>query len=194
MVTYIILGIIVVALYLIMIHNKIVALKEAAITDQKVIGIQLDERGKLFDSLIATVNKYMSHESSVLENIVKLRTNIVENKNMTENEVMDNQNELSKLISSGQLKSGINMTMEAYPDLKASSNMLQLQEAIETIERRLGAAKKAFNVSVEDFEAYTKSFPANLVYAKFDSLKISLIRWELSEEKIKEEEEKRVSF
>lgn len=193
--SYIILGIIgVVILYVIMTYNNIVGLKEAAITDQKAIGIQLDERGKLFDSLIAVVNKYMLHESSVLENIVKLRNNILDNKNMTESESMAAQDELSKLVSSGQLKSGINITMEAYPDLKASTNMLKLQESIETIERRLGASKKAFNSSVEDFETGTKSFPGNIIYAKFESLRMELKRWELSEENIKEAEEKRVTF
>lgn len=190
---YIIGGVVAAAgIYTISVYNTVIQKKEAVITDEKAIGIQLDERNKLFDSMINTVKKYMEHENGVLTEIVKLR-----NAAQSPNREVAHQAEqdLSDMISSGRLASGLNVTMEAYPDLKANENMLKLQETIESIERRLANAKRAFNGSVEDYNAYVQSFPANIVVGIFSSsLKHNFLRWELSKEKIEAAEERVVSF
>jgi len=188
---WIALGILIlVIIYLVSIYNNVVGLKEAVFTDEKAIGIQLDERNKLFDSLIATVNKFMDHEKGVFEEIVKLRSG---NKSGKVDKKTEEQ--LSEIISSGQLSSGINMTMEAYPELKSGTNMLQLQESIENIERKLANSKKAFNASIEDYNSTIESVPAVFVVNKFQKqLKFDFERWALAEEKIKASEERTVSF
>ena len=188
---WIALGIIVVVIIMfVMMYNGVIAAKEAVFTDEKAIGIQLDERNKLFDSLIATVNKYMDHEKGVFSEIVKLRQGA---KGGTVDKKTEEQ--LSEIIASGQLSSGINMTMEAYPDLKSSNNMLQLQESIENIERKLANSKKAFNMSIEDYNSKVQSVPTVFVVGMFPKqLKFDFERWELSKEKIAVSEERTVKF
>jgi len=188
---WIILGIVVfVALYFVMAYNKVIGLKEAVYTDEKAIGIQLDERDKLFDSLIATVNKYMDHEKGVFAEIVKLR----QGKKSGEIDV-ESEEKLSEIVNSGALSKGIDITMEAYPELKSSQNMLQLQESIENIERKLANAKKAYNMSIEDYNSTAQSVPTLFVVNMFPKqLKFDFKRWELSAEKIEKAEERRVSF
>ena len=190
----ILIGIIVFIAFIIIVwYNKIIGLKESVFTDEKAIGIQLDERNKLFDSLINTVNKYMDHEKGTFAEIVKLRT---QNKNSVDGVISkEAEEQLSDIVSSGALSSGINMTMEAYPDLKASSNMMQLQEAIENIERKLANSKKAFNLSIEDYNGVAQGIPGLFVVSFFKKqLHFDFTRWTLSEEKIQAAEERVVKF
>jgi LemA protein len=194
----ILLGIIVVVVIMfVMSYNSIIKLKESVFTDEKGIGIQLDERSKVFDSLINTVKKYMDHEKGTFAEIVKLRNQAKSNNGSvgTDKTTHDAEEELSKIVASGALSSGINMTMEAYPELKSATNMLQLQETIENIERKLANSKKAFNMSIEDYNSAVESIPGVLVAGMFPKqLKFEFLRWELSKEKIEKEEEKRVEF
>lgn len=183
----------IVVLMFIMGYNKLVRLKEAVYTDQRQIEIQLDERSKVFDSLVNVVKKYMSHEENVLTKIVELRT---KSKTLDHNskEFKETEEELSEIVNSGRLSQGLNVTMEAYPDLKANTNMLQLQESIVSIESKLANAKKAFNLSIEDYNSYAEGVPGVFICKMFSHLKISFTRWNLSAEKIKEHEEKVVQF
>lgn len=188
---WIALGIVVlVVIYLVSIYNKVIALKEAVYTDEKAIGIQLDERNKLFDSLIATVKKFMDHEKGVFKDIVKLRSR---NKSGTIDK--ETEEKLSEIVTSGKLSSGINLTMEAYPELKSGTNMLQLQESIENIERKLANSKKAYNASIEEYNSKIESVPAVFIVNQFKKqLKFDFERWSLSEAKIEKAEERTVSF
>lgn len=190
----ILIGLIVVVIAIVVIwYNKIIALKEAVFTDEKNITIQLDERNKLFDSLINTVKKYMDHESGTFAQIVKLRNEA--KLSSSHNISKKTEEQLSDIVSSGALSSGINMTMEAYPELKSSSNMMQLQEAIENIERKLANSKKAFNMSIEDYNGVAQGIPGVLIVSFFKKqLKFNFTRWSLSKEKIQSSEERIVSF
>ena len=188
--------IVIVAIVGVITYNKIIALKEAVFTDEKNISVQLDERNKLFDSLINTVKKYMDYESGTFAKIVKLRAKSNQTQDFATNNISQEvQEELSTIISSGALSSGINMTMEAYPELKSSTNMLQLQESIETIERKLANSKKAFNMSIEDYNSTAQGIPGVFIVNLFKKqLYFEFKRWSLSKEKIKISEEKIVSF
>lgn len=172
-------------------YNALVSKKEAVITDEKGIAIQLDERNKLFDSLIATVKEYMNHEKGTFAEIVKLRNQVkAGGSDMHNPEVHKAEEKLSEIVASG----GISLTMEDYPELKSSQNMLQLQESIETIERKLANSKKAFNMSIEDYNAYAQGLPGLWIIKMFPNLKHKFERWELSKEKIEAAEERVVSF
>ena len=134
----------------------------------------------------------MEHEQGVFSEIVKLRSKTEDGSAI---ESHDAQEQLSDIINSGKLSAGLNVTMEAYPELKAGTNMLKLQETIESIERRLANSKKAFNMSVEDYNAFTQSIPAVFVVSMFAAeLKRDFIRWELSADKIATAEDRVVSF
>jgi len=189
----ILLGLIVVVVLVIVVwYNKLIGLKEAVFTDEKGIGIQLDERNKLFDSLINSVKKYMDHEKGTFAEIVKLRSQASQTTGVaTDATAQAAQEALSKIVSSG----AINIAVEAYPELKSATNMLQLQESIENIERKLANSKKAFNMSIEDYNTTSQGIPGVLVVSLFKKqLKFDFVRWELSKEKIEKAEERVVSF
>ncbi len=189
----ILLGLIVVVVLVVVVwYNKLIGLKEAVFTDEKGIGIQLDERNKLFDSLINSVKKYMDHEKGTFAEIVKLRSQANQTTGVaTDATAQAAQEALSKIVSSG----AINIAVEAYPELKSATNMLQLQESIENIERKLANSKKAFNMSIEDYNTTAEGIPGVLVVSLFKKqLSFDFVRWELSKEKIEKAEERVVSF
>lgn len=188
-----ILVLVVIGFVLISGYNKFVRLIEAVKNSQKEIGVQLDRRGKVFDSLISAVKKYMSHESEVLTKITELRSK-TSNSSLSEEERKSAENQLSEIVNSGSLKSSINLTMEAYPDLKSSTNMLQLQEEIVSTENKLNFAKKGYNNNVETYYVTKKSFPNLFLPKIFSSLNEEFEYWSLTEEQVKVEEAKRVEF
>jgi len=193
---YVILGIIGLIIFLIIkSYNKLVALKEQTINAEKEISIQLDRRAKVFDSLLNAVNKAMKYENETLKEIVELRNkaiNLEGIENIEEKRKIEDK--LSEIISSGALTSSLNMTMEAYPELKANQNMMHLQEEIVTTENRLSYAKQAFNASIEEYNATKESIPYNLIISWFPKLDEEFKYWELSKEKIEKEEDRRISF
>ena len=186
-----------IALTGVILYNRLVSLKEAVVNSKTQIGIQLDRRGKVFDSLIASVKKFMDHEKGTLKEIVEARSELSKMDNFNTLDSKDRQkleDSLSQKVQSGALESAINITMEAYPDLKSGSNMLQLQEEIVSTENKLSFAKQAFNDSIESFVAAKKSFPSNLLVKAFPDLDQEFDYWALSVEDIKEKETSRVSF
>lgn len=184
---------VVVVVVFIMAYNKFVRLIEAARNAEKEISVQLDRRGKVFDSLISAVKKYMDHERGVFKEVTELRAK-ASDPNVSKEEAQNAEQELSKKVSSGELSKGINVTLENYPDLKANTNMLQLQEEIVSTENKLTFAKKGFNNAVEKYFVASKSFPALIVPAIFKNLNIDFKYWSLPEEEIQQQEERRVEF
>lgn len=183
-------------LYIISIYNNIVRLKEAVVNAQKQISVQLDRRGKVFDSLINTVKKYMDYEKSTLKEVIELRQKAIalnaDSFNSAEAKAIEDK--ISQIIGSGALSSSFQMTMEAYPELKANENMMHLQEEIVSTENKLSYAKQGYNDAIEEYNATIASFPDNIVVAKFPKLKAVFEYWELSKERIEQEESKRVEF
>lgn len=171
-------------------YNGFVKLIEAAKNSNKEIDIQLDARGKKFDSLVNAVKKYMSHEMEVFTKISELRTQGA--KGGAEGKKAEE--DLSKIVNSGELKSSINIAVESYPDLKSNENMLQLQEEIVAVENKLTFAKKAYNNAVENYSIKKASMPDLFIPKIFSSLDQEFEYWSLSEEAIQEEEARRVSF
>lgn len=180
-----------VIIWLIMGYNKFIAQIEAVTNSEKEISVQLDRRGKVFDSLISTVRKYMEHEEGVLAKVTELRSQTQSNDPKVAEQA---QNELSNIVASGELSKGLNITMEAYPDLKASNNMMQLQEEIVSTENKLNFAKKAFNNNVENYNKMRKSFPSLIIPKIISSVDKEFDYWSLTEEEVKVQEDKRVEF
>lgn len=173
-------------------YNNIVVAKQAVIASEKEISVQLDRRGKVFDNLINTVKKYLTYENETLTKIVELRNSCINKSNVEVSKQAEN--ELSKIISSGQLSSSLNLTMEAYPELKSSTNMLQLQEEIVSTENKLSFSKKAYNNSVEYYNTLKEKFPDLFLFKMFNDLNVNFKYWELDEDKKQKEEERRVEF
>ena len=187
---YIFLGIAVVILFwAVTVYNKLVALIEAVHNSEKEISVQLDRRGKVFDSLIAAVNRYMSHESEVFTKVTALRAQTLD-ANASPEAVKQAQDELSKVVNSG----AINIAVESYPELKADRNMIQLQEEIVSTENKLSFAKKAYNNAIERYNVTRKSFPNVVVANIFADLHQEFVYWSLDEATINTEEARRIQF
>jgi LemA protein len=174
-------------------YNKFVRFIEAVENSNKEISVQLDRRGKVFDSLISAVKKFMDHESSVLVKVTELRSKIANN-NVSKGEKQAAENELSKVVASGELNSALSITMESYPELKSDQNMLQLQEEIVSTENKLMFSKKAYNNAVEEYNVAKKSLPDLLIPSMVSSLNKVFEYWSLSDEQVEIEEQRRVEF
>jgi LemA protein len=198
--TLIVIGVLVVVIgYAMSIYNNIIKLKEYVHNAKSQISVQLDRRGKIFDSLISTVTKAMDYEKTALKEVIELRQKAISLQSngdaMNNAELKSIEDQMSKMMASGAFNSSFNMTMEAYPDLKANENMLQLQEEIVSTENKLSFAKQSLNDSITKYNLTTKSVPDVFVVNMFaGALKEEFEMWVLSEDKIQQQEEKTVSF
>ena len=191
--TFLIFVLVVIALVLfwfVGIYNKLIGLIEAINNNKRQIDIQLDRRYKVFESLIEAVKKYMDYEKTTLKDVVALRNQAqVAKESGDEQARMEAENGISKIAA------GLNVVFEQYPDLKASQNVMQLQEEIVNTENKLAYSKQALNDSVERYEAKKKSFFEAMVVSCFsEKLDKSFEYWGLPEEQSKAREDYTVKF
>lgn len=188
--------IILMVIYFIILYNGIVTLKERVITAEADISVALDRRGKIFDSLINTVNKAMDYENSTLKEIISLRTKAaaIKESALSSEEKQKLEEELSQKINSGEFANALNITVEAYPELKANENLKVLQEEIISTENKLAYAKQAFNDGINKYNTIISSLPQVFIVNAIPSLKKEFTYWKLTEEKVKQEEERVIKF
>jgi LemA protein len=170
--------------FVILTYNRLIAQIEAVRNNQKQIDIQLDRRFKVFESLINVVKKYMDYEQTTLKDVVALRNQAqLAKANGDEKGRIDAENQISKIASN------LNIVFEQYPDLKANQNVLQLQEEVVSTENKLAYSKQSYNDSIEIYNASKKSFPANVIVSAFTAkLNVDFPYWQLSEQKVAEQE------
>ena len=167
------------------VYNRLIRFIEAINNNQKQINIQLDRRFKVFESLIEVVKKYMDYEQSTLKEVVALRH---QSQQAALQHNAQKRMEAENAIS--EMASGINLVFEAYPDLKANQNALQLQEEIVNTENKLSYAKQALNDSIERYNAEKKQFFQSIVVRWFSrALDKTFSYWSISEDAIKSQEE-----
>jgi LemA protein len=156
----IVIGIIVLlALMAIGIYNGLVPNRnnrENAFAD---IDVQLKQRHDLIPQLIGAVKGYMEHERGTLEAITNARTRAMNATGI--NDKIAAEQELS-----GALR-GLNIQVEAYPDLKASQNFMQLQNEISDVENKLAAARRYFNSATRELNNAVQKFPNNILAGMF---------------------------
>ncbi len=156
----IVLGLVVlVVLWAIAIYNGLVRLRANRDNAFADIDVQLKQRNDLIPQLVDTVKGYSFHEKSVLENVIKARSGLMSAATIDEKVKADSQ-----LTSALQ---GLRVTLEAYPDLKANTNFLQLQEEISDIENKLAAARRYFNAATKELNVGVATFPAVLIARQF---------------------------
>ena len=152
----------VVVIWVIAIYNALVRLKnnrENAFAD---IDVQLKQRHDLVPQLIGAVKGYMEHEAGTLSAITEAR-----NKAMGASSIND------KIAAEQQLSSalsGFSIQVEAYPDLKASSNFMQLQNELSDIENKLAAVRRFFNSATKELNIAVQKFP-NVLFASMFGFK-----------------------
>lgn len=155
----IIVVIVVIALLLVSLYNKLVKLRnnrENAFAD---IDVQLKQRHDLIPQLVEAVKGYMKHEEKVLTEITRARAGAVNANTIDEKIAAENQ--LTSALS------GLNIAVEAYPDLKASTNFLQLQEEISDVENKLSAVRRFFNSATKELNNAVETFPSNIIAGMF---------------------------
>lgn len=159
MTIWILIIIAVAGLLLVGLYNRLVKLRnnrENAFAD---IDVQLKQRLDLIPQLVEAVKAYMKHESTVLTEITKARTQALQAR--TINEKIAAENQVSSALQ------GLNIAVEAYPDLKANQNFMQLQEEISDIENKLAAARRFFNSATRELNNAVQTFPSNLIAGMF---------------------------
>ncbi|RFC55276.1 LemA family protein [Brumimicrobium aurantiacum] len=152
-------GIIVVAvlvIWVISIYNSLVRLRENRDNAFADIDVQLKQRHDLVPQLVGAVKGYMEHEAGTLGAVTAARQAAINASSV--NEKIAAEKQLDSALS------GLNIQVEAYPDLKASSNFMQLQNELADIENKLAAVRRFFNSSTKELNVSVQKFP-NIVFA-----------------------------
>ena len=157
---WIILGVLVVLfIWAISKYNLFVRLRNTRENAFADIDVQLKQRHDLIPQLVATVKGYASHEKDTLDRIVSARSGAINARSIDEKIVAENA--LSSALA------GLKVTVEAYPDLKANTNFMQLQEEISDIENKLAAVRRFFNSATKELNTAIEMFPANMIAGMF---------------------------
>ncbi len=172
--------------YIIRIFNTLVALKNRFQNSFSQIEVQLKRRYDLIPNLVETAKAYMSHERETLEAVIAARNGALSGLKEAASDPTNGQS-LKKLASGeGLLQSALgklNIAVEAYPELKANENMMQLSEELTSTENRVAFARQAFNDTVMEYNNFRQSFPNNFFAPTFGHKKdASLLEFEDSVE------------
>ncbi len=149
----------VIAFVIIGAYNKLVALDQAADQSFADIDVQLKQRQDLVPNLVETVKGYATHERETLDAVTQARAAAASAGSI--NDKVQSENMLTAAL--GRLFA----VAEAYPDLKANTNFLELQRELSDIENKLAAARRFFNNAVAEFNAVRRQFPTVLFAGMF---------------------------
>ncbi|MDO8660210.1 MAG: LemA family protein [Candidatus Parcubacteria bacterium] len=155
---YIVFGIL--FLWIIFIYNGFVSLRNRAKEAWADIEVQLKRRYDLIPNLVNAVKGYATHESSAFENVTKARSMAMNAQGPTAEHAQ------AENMLTGALKS-IFAISEAYPDLKANANFLELQRELSDTENKIQSARRFYNTNVRDLNIKTESFPSNIIAGVF---------------------------
>ena len=157
-------------IYVITIYNTLVTLKNRYLNAFSQIEVQLKRRYDLIPNLVETAKAYMTHERGTLEAVINARNDAAAILKTMGNGNVGNAEVGQLATAEGALRGALgklNVTMEAYPDLKANENMLQVSEELTTTENRVAFARQGFNDAVMAYNTYRQSFPPAFFAAKF---------------------------
>lgn len=152
-------------LWAIYIYNGFVSLRNRAQEAWADIEVQLKRRYDLIPNLVNTVKGYATHESSAFENVTKARSMAMGATGPTK------EHAEAENILTGALKSLFAIS-EAYPDLKANTNFLELQRELSDTENKIQAARRFYNANVRDLNTKIESFPSNILAGMFGFSKL----------------------
>lgn len=151
--------ILLIVIWAISLYNSLVRLRNRRQNAFADIDVQLRQRHDLVPQLVETVKGYASHERDLLLKVTEARSAAMNAKTIDD-----------KIVAEQQLTAalqGLKVQVEAYPDLKANQNFLQLQEELSDIENKLAAARRFFNGATTEYNNAVESFPGNLIASNF---------------------------
>jgi LemA protein len=168
---YIILGIVVViALWAVISYNRFIKLITRAKEAWSDIDVQFKRRYDLIPNLVNTVKGYAEHEKNTLDSITQARTQAMQAGNLEDKAKAEN-------MLTDTLKS-LFAVAEAYPDLKANQNFLELQRELSDTENKIQASRRFYNSNVRDLNISIDSFPSNLIAKVFNFVKMEFFQLE----------------
>ena len=179
---YIFLGAIaLVVVYGVVVYNDLVKFKNRGENAFSQIDVQLKRRYDLIPNLVETAKGYLAHERETLEAVTQARNNAQDALGKMGGDLFDSQavqNLAGAEAALGGALARMQISVEAYPDLKASANMTQLSEELSSTENKIAFARQAFNDSATQFNIYRASFPPLLLASIFGFRKdISLLEF-----------------
>lgn len=176
--------VVILAAWLVSMYDSLVKMRnnrENAFAD---IDVQLKQRHDLVPQLVETVKGYAAHEKDTLERVINARNGAIGAKTIDEKIVAENA--LSSALS------GLKITLEAYPDLKANQNFLQLQEEIADLENKLSSVRRYFNSATKEYNNAVETFPSNILAGMFGFRKE--VMFDLGEQRAALEEAPKIKF
>ena len=150
------------AIWCVSLYNNLVKLRNNRENAFANIDVQLKQRHDLVPQLVATVKGYATHEREVLQRVTEARTAAMGA--TTINDKINAENALTSALA------GLKVSLEAYPDLKANQNFLQLQNEIADLENKLAAVRRFFNSTTRELNNAVETFPSN-IFAKMFGFK-----------------------
>lgn len=142
------------------IYNRLIRLRNSREQAFADIDVQLRLRHDLIPQLVDSVKGYMGHERGVLTEITEARANAI--KATSINDKIAAETRLSSALE------GLKVSVEAYPDLKASQNFMNLQNEIADVENKLAAARRFFNSATKELNVAVELFPSNIIAVLFN--------------------------
>ena len=136
-------------------YNKIIKLQNRVKNSESRIDVFLSQRFDLIPNLVECVKEYSGYEENLLTNIVEQRTSYTNNKNLKKATELNNN--LNKIIA----------VSENYPELKANEQFLNLQNSLIKIESQLEAARRIYNMDVQNYNSTIQIIPNNIVAGLF---------------------------
>ncbi|MFC1686616.1 LemA family protein [Patescibacteria group bacterium] len=162
-------------LWVIVIFNGLISLKNRTKEAWSDIDVQLKRRYDLIPNLIATVKGYAKHEDRVFTKVTEARNQAINAKNPKEQSKAEN-------MLAGTLKT-LFAVAENYPQLRANANFLELQRELSDTEDKIQASRRFYNGNVRDFNIKTEVFPSSLIAKMFSFKQFDLFELESAKEK-----------
>ena len=147
----------------IVIYNKLVRLRTTVKSSWSDIDVHLKKRYDLVPNLVETVKGYATHEKTVFEKVTEARSYAMKASSPVDKAKAEN-------MFSETLKS-LFAVAEAYPELKANANFMQLQSQLKELEDNIEYARRYYNAVVRDYNILTETFPSNIIAAQFRFVK-----------------------
>ena len=169
------------------IYNRLVALRNRYQNAFAQIEVQLKRRHDLIPNLVETVKGYMAHERETLEAVTEARNTAAAAAKAVAGDPTNGAAMKSLVGAEGTLSgllSNLNVSMEAYPDLKASQNMMQVQEELTSTENKVAFARQGYNDAVMHFNVQRESFPDSIIAGMFNFQEAQM--FEVEDDKVRE--------
>ncbi len=147
-------AIVLIVIFMVAMYNRLVRLRNRVDASWSQIDVQLKRRSDLIPNLVETVKGYAAHERETLDAVITARQQTAQADTVEERAQAEN-------MLTGALRQ-LFAVAEAYPDLKANQNFLELQAQLEGTENRISVERMNYNGAVQEYNTYVRSFPNNI--------------------------------